>query len=67
MIKILTTFFHICPVKFLKMTIKGPECFLKMLKWCGRIIDGVGGVFNPRNLSGLKNIHLLSQAPEFCE
>ena len=51
----------------MKISIKKSNFFTKRVRWCGRLIDGKGYQFDPRNLSGLQNPQLPQNAGELSE
>ena len=59
-------FLRICRDDNLKISVRKSEFFEKKVHWCGRIIDGSGVQFDPRNLSGLKDLHMPITAGELC-
>lgn len=63
----LDKFFMVCLNRKLKISARKTHLFLLVVRWCGRIIDGNGVQFDPRNLSGLQEIHLPRTAGELCE
>ena len=51
----------------MKKSITKSDFFAQRVRWCGRLIDGNGYQFDPRNLSGLQNLHPPQNAGELCE
>eukprot|EP00171_Calliarthron_tuberculosum_P020209 IDg20209t1 len=63
----LRNFLSICRDRNLKVSLPKSRFFQKELKWCGRIIDGEGVRYDPRNFERIVNCSLPVTAAELCE
>ncbi len=67
LLEVLEIFMKICREKGLKISALKSVLFATCLRWCGRIIDSNGVKFDPRQMSGLQEVHLPKTAAELCE
>ena len=67
LLEVIEKFFCICRASKLKISSTKSDFFAQRVRWCGRLIDGNGYQFDPRNLSGLQNLHLSQNAGELCK
>lgn len=67
LLEILGQFMQICRHRNLKISATKSTLFTTSVKWCGRIIDKDGVHYDPRNLSGLRNITSPKTAGELSQ
>ena len=67
LLDIMQKFFDICRSRHLKVSAVKSELFSTSVKWCGRIIDESGVKFDPRNLSGIREMTYPETAGELSQ